>query len=109
MTRKHDEVDHNVFDFSNAAVDDHGLDDGVDADGCIDSAHSAVDPESDADSYFSDYDIEHELDGITKDNDDVDEDNSDGLGCKLLQYYWYYCIVIFFTVSSMVSNENKAR
>jgi len=31
------------------------------------------------------------------------------LGCKLLQYYWYYCIVIFFTVSSMVSNENKAR
>ena len=72
MTRR--EVDHNVFDF-NATVDDHGLDDGMDADG-IDSAHSAVDPDSDADSYFSDFDIEHELDGIAKDNDDDDEDNN---------------------------------
>ena len=86
MTRKHDEVDHNVFDF-NAAVDDHGLDDGVDADGCIDSAHSAVDPESDADSYFSDYDIEHELDGIAKDNDDEDEDNN-SLQCSSKLPWW---------------------
>ena len=71
------EVDHNVFDF-NATVDDHGLDDGMDAvDAGIDSAHSDVDPDSDADLYFSDFNIEHELDGITKDNDNDDEDDDD--------------------------------
>ena len=47
MTRH--EVDRNVFDF-NATVDDHGLDDGMDADAGIDSVHSAIDPDSDADS-----------------------------------------------------------
>ena len=75
MTRH--EVDHNVFDF-NATVDDHGLDDGMDADAGIDSAHSAaaVDPDSDAILYFSDFDIEYELDGIAKDNDDDNEDNN---------------------------------